>query len=713
MRPHIIAIIFRKEVTEFLRDRVTLFAVVGLPLLLYPLGMLLLGPLLEAKITALQAPPPVSTVAVWGTGAEALIHWLAATNKFYKLELGKGLPASLRREMEAGRWEPPVRTNPPPRELPFALEFSTVIPPGAADVDAPLLRAVREVLGHGLADVVLVVWPEFDEAIQRQDRGRVTVYFDSVLPQSATASSRLATELESFRKHLVRERQHERGLPAGFSVALSADTEDAAPLKRQLWNILGRVLPLLIIALTLFGALAAAADITAGEKERGTMQTLLCAPVKPLEIMTGKFLAVWSISLIVALANLSGLGFTILRLSSVAGIQASPFGTLFAIFALLIPAGCVISAVFLAVAALARDAKDASLFLGIALLLLFAPLASAMLPGMELTILTCFIPLGNLALLTRELMMGGATAGLAALTLLASVTYAALALLFAAKVFAREQILLGGPVSWRWLLRGDAHRPATPTPGFVLMVFAVVVAGFFYASLAVLGQSRSAQVLVPELLILLPAVALSVARRFPMAQTFSLRRPHWRSLVGSVLIGLTAGVVVAGITPRFAQMPGWLTHEMLKVLAPGGQPGSLWVLWLLIAFTPALCEETFFRGLMLSGLRRWGPWAAIGISALCFGLLHGSIYRLWPAFALGLVLGFAVWRSGSLYCGMVIHALNNGLAVTLLWWGGAAEIEKVEAAPWSLALGALVVVGIGLALLTWPKPRAGAELPGT
>ena len=283
-------------------------------------------------------------------------------------------------------------------------------------------------------------------------------------------------------------------------------------------------------------------------------------------------------------------------------------------------------------------------------------------------------------------------------------------LLFAAQVFAREQILLGGPVSWRWLLRGDAHRPATPTPGLVLMVFAMVMAGSFYVGLTVLGRGRLALILVPQILLFLTVAALSLARRYPLRQTFSLRRPHWRSLVGSLLIGLTAGAAVVGLTPRFAQMPGWLDHEIVKLLVPGDQPGPLWALWLLIALTPALCEETFFRGLMLSGLRRWGPWAAIGISALLFGLLHGSIYRLLPTFMLGLVLGYAVWRSGSLYCGILIHALNNGLFATLVWSDRDKYLET-QSVPWSLTLGALAITGLGLALLTGPKSRPESKPP--
>jgi sodium transport system permease protein len=171
------------------------------------------------------------------------------------------------------------------------------------------------------------------------------------------------------------------------------------------------------------------------------------------------------------------------------------------------------------------------------------------------------------------------------------------------------------------------------------------------------------------------------------------------------LIGLTASTAVAGLVLRLAPPPDSMLRELQETLQLGSKPAPLWELWLVVALTPALCEETFFRGLMLSGLRRWGPWTAIGISALLFGLLHCSIYRLLPTFILGLVLGYAVWRSGSLYCSILIHALNNGLIATLVWSNAGKDLN-VQAVPWSLTLGALAVMAIGLALLTGPKLRS-------
>ena len=385
-------------------------------------------------------------------------------------------------------------------------------------------------------------------------------------------------------------------------------------------------------------------------------------------------------------------------------VDVIQFGTLAMIGGLLLPASWTIAALFLAVAALARDAKDAGNFLGATAIVVMLPVGATLMPGAELDAWTCCVPLVNLSLLIRTLMNGPVASHLLFLTLLSSLAYAGLALALAARVFGREQILLGGSFSWRGLLQSDRQRPAVPTPGLVLTWFPLAVVGLFYASLALAEHNVSTILLVTQYgVLLLPVLVLAGVRKYPLAQTFSLHRPHGRSIVGSVLIGLTVSVALAGLVLRVAPPPDSVLSEMQEVMQLGDHPAALWKLWLVLALTPALCEETFFRGLMLSGLRRWGPWAAIGLTALLFGLLHGSIYRLLPTFILGLVLGYVVWRSGSLYCSLLIHALNNGLIATLVWSskGQALDIPSV---PWSLTLGALVVTGLGVALITGPKP---------
>ena len=139
-----------------------------------------------------------------------------------------------------------------------------------------------------------------------------------------------------------------------------------------------------------------------------------------------------------------------------------------------------------------------------------------------------------------------------------------------------------------------------------------------------------------------------------------------QAVAGAILIGISAWGVTAGIVTRIFPPPETFTKALEKVLSFEGQNLPLWAVWLLLGVTPAVCEELFFRGLVMAGFRRMGLWPALIFSSLLFAVAHSSIYRLLPTFVLGMILGYCTWQSRSMFTGMIIHAINNSLLVTLL-----------------------------------------------
>jgi sodium transport system permease protein len=186
---------------------------------------------------------------------------------------------------------------------------------------------------------------------------------------------------------------------------------------------------------------------------------------------------------------------------------------------------------------------------------------------------------------------------------------------------------------------------------------------------------------------------------FALRPTFALRLPPLRGALAALLIGPSAGIVVLLLVHTLAPVPERFAKALEGALLLDGQP--LWVLLLALAVTPALCEELLFRGLVFSGLRRLGPIAAVVLSALLFAFAHASIYRLVPTFALGALLGYARLKSGSIVPGMIIHAINNGLAMVLLveqptWAGPLLEEQRPSV---TLTLIALAMCGTAVLLL--------------
>jgi sodium transport system permease protein len=114
----------------------------------------------------------------------------------------------------------------------------------------------------------------------------------------------------------------------------------------------------------------------------------------------------------------------------------------------------------------------------------------------------------------------------------------------------------------------------------------------------------------------------------------------------------------------------------------------------------------------MSGFRRLGKWPAILLAAFLFALAHASIYRLLPTLWLGIVFGYAVWKTRSVVCGMVAHTLNNALMVTIVRSPALAEAAGAKGAtvlPWSLTLGGAVLTVAALALLASIKEPEHAQ----
>ncbi len=691
MRLAILWIILRKELVEALRDRKTIFRMVVLPVLIYPLLVIGLTKFQGADSEAREARS--SKIALWGEPTPALLEALGAAGKM-GVEPWAGAPPEVKADLEAGKLTAPLEehdeTDGEGRRK--HREEDKIEPP----VDA-VKEAARLAIESRSADAVLVLWPGFAKSVERDDRGTASIYFDSVRADSAKARERLGDALSAHRRKLVEKRLSAHALPDGFATAISVKSKNVAPPRREVGQILGGVMPFLLVGMSLLGALYPAIDLTAGEKERGTMQTLLCAPIRPLEIILGKFMAVWISSLLMALANLVSLSATLARV--IPGELHVPPSVYVLTLVMLAPVTFLVSAVFLSLAVFAKDFKDAQNLLTPVFLPIYMVTGVSMVPSIELDAWTSLVPVVNIALLIKAAFLGDMRIDLAFLAIGSAALYAALALVGAARVFEREQILLGSGGSLRQLFSFQRVKGARPTPGFALAAASGIFVLMFYAGLSLARFSKMVALLGTQLgLMLLPTLALAFAFGFPVRETFAFKLPKLRAFPGAILLGLTSSTVVVGLLVRLIPVPEQFTKQLGDSLLLDGQP--LWVLLLCLAVCPAICEELLFRGLVFDGLRKLGPWGAVFVSSLLFAVAHASIYRLAPTFALGMVMGYARLKSGSIVPGMLIHAISNGLVIALLktrpaWATGLLD----DNVPLLIIGGAAVAWLAGLALL--------------
>lgn len=222
-----------------------------------------------------------------------------------------------------------------------------------------------------------------------------------------------------------------------------------------------------------------------------------------------------------------------------------------------------------------------------------------------------------------------------------------------------------------WSGKGVRERPV-PRPRMALVFVALVAVLFFYGGVQLQVRFGEAGLLAAEwILLFLPAILVVALTGSDPQRTLSLRLPTTLGLAGGIV--LVAGAVplvwVIGWLQTFVLPVPWELLEGLEDLVTAETPSRLLWLLLVLAFTPAVCEEIVFRGVLLGGTSTLGPSRMIVVNGLVFGAFHLSfdtVIRFLPTASLGMVIAWAVWRTGSIWVGMLMHFMNNATVVVLV-----------------------------------------------
>jgi sodium transport system permease protein len=703
MRWSIIRLIWKRDLLDQLRDRRTVLMIAVLPLLLYPLagfGLVSLaggfgpGKQVVGVYGADQLPPyapeaAASWVALAPSAGPAAAAPLAEPRLAFPPLLAPVEGTNRFRLLPAYAGE----DAPGPRLEFRALEADPdeAGAPGRGDVGA-LLAWRPKPLADREVDAVAVVPPGFGGRLA--EGGRQTVY---VLTRddeaSRAAGAHLAAALARWNNAVKEIRLARNGLPPDFDDPF--DVTDPALAKpsaqraaEDLFALLVRVFPFVMVMWSLAGALYPAVDLCAGEKERGTMETLLISPATREEIVYGKFLTIWVFSAGTALLNLLSMGFTAWVLGQ--GLHnlptpAFPPVALAWCVLLVLPLSAFYSAVGLAVGAYARSSKEGQYYL-MPLFLLTMPLIFITLaPGVELNPFYCMVPVTGVALLLQQLISPERAEGVPWLyflpVLAPMVVYSWLALRWAVGQFRREEVLFREAERLDlglWLRRLLREKEPLPTAGQALFCFAVVLAlrwlSFGLGDQLSIGAAQLAFTAAPPLFM---ALLLTTRPR----QGLALRAPPaWSWPAALCLAVLTVPPLFELVQTVRDQVPSLgkvieqynpLTGAEIQAAAAAGPPSFLQrVEYLLVlALLPAVCKELAFRGFILSGLsRRFPPWAAVILSAFLFALFQMNVFQFAPHFVFGVVLGLLVVRTGSVAPAMVLHFAFRALVLGPVIW---------------------------------------------
>src|SRR5712692_3036821 len=395
-----IGIVYRKEMVDSLRDRRTVISMVVVPILLMPLMTLgMAGISIRMMNKAKEEVPRVMIL-----GGEDSPRVTAALQKLST-----------------------VQFVPPTSDY-------------AAQISNKQIRAAVHIPAG------------FDAALDRGETARIEIDVYAGEIKSEFGAARLQAFFQEYRQRTLEQRLEKRNLPASFIHPFDVVTQNVAPPEKVSAAVLGGLIPYLVILLCLTGAMYPAMDLTAGEKERGTMETLLCSPVSRTHLVLGKFLMVLTASIATAVLSISSMAFSfgvgkrmllgMARGAADAALQISITAkSVFFVFVMVLPIAVLFSAALLAIALVAKSFKEAQSYISPLMIIVVLPAVAALLPGVELNAALALVPVLNTSLISKEIVAGTYHWKYVALIFASSCVYAAAALAIAVRLFQREDML--------------------------------------------------------------------------------------------------------------------------------------------------------------------------------------------------------------------------------------------------------------------------------
>ncbi len=649
----ILATLFRTELRMVLRDRRIIVAAILLPLLILPL--MFFGSNWSMKQRERKVQSMAGSYAVTGSRAaevrellsraheralakgqtNGLFEEITVTNAVAALNAGEiqviveGLNAQEAREKEAA--------NKPP----------TASSKAAQKPDRSGDKVRRDEKHLPLVDSLVI------RLTGRNDRD-----------DSTGTIARLRTALEETRLAARRELLKAANFPVPLEELGTIKQVDLASQGQVAGLALGRMMTLLLLLFVLTGGTVVATDLLAGEKERGTLETLLTTGAGRLEIVLAKHLTVLTVGMLIAFIQSANLlvyiGFKLVPVPGSLAAAVSPW-TAALLLALFLPVAALAASVLLLVSGKARTYKEAQLLFFPVFLIGLAPALAPLMPGLTLKSAIALAPVAGIAVAIKEILIGHFDWAMITVTWFATALPAVWLTRISVRFLSAEHLITaadpdvaqlgGGPAMfqqhvWRW--------------------FAVM-----WALLLMLGNYLEKADLRLQLFVNLVGIFLGASTlmlrfyRLNPREALALRLPRPAVWLGT-LIAVPGGIISAVGLFQLASLVFPVPSRLLEAFNQSVLPDTIpfWQLLFFLSLMPGVLEEIAFRGMLLHGLRnRMHPALLALVVGMVFGLFHGTLFRFAPTACLGVMLAAVVLLTGSILPAMLWHCLNNALGV--------------------------------------------------
>ncbi|HMP79699.1 MAG TPA: ABC transporter permease subunit/CPBP intramembrane protease [Pirellulaceae bacterium] len=671
----------QKELRETLRDRRTLLTLILMPLLVYPL--LSLG--FRSFLVSSTWTTPDDDWIRYRIGVQSDLgdqQFLALCQQIEVMTVG--IQPRAHRDESTDQQDYPMAQPSRRLEAPFSQHRWLELKRGR--------QAAQVLMEQGELDLFVELNQTGEDA---ETSWSWELTFDPSVPISRNAARLVREHLELANRLALQQRIGQLEGDQSLPLDVVSHPVDLKLVAGQGPN-LAAIIPLVLVLMTITGAVYPAIDLTAGERERGTLETLVAAPIPRMTILIAKMTAVLTVSVLTAVLNLGGMLGTIWAFGlerMLLGPDGLTIGMAVQVLGLLLLFAVFFSAVMLVITSFARSFKEAQAYLVPLILLSLGPGLLTLTPGMELTGPWAVVPMMNILLLARDVLQGQFDWVPATVAVVSTAIYAAVAVALAASLFGSDSILYGGQASWIEMFSRpaiDRELPSHQTALFCLLLL-------FPLNFVLIGVLSRIETSIETRLIwmagftaiaffVVPAL-LAAHQRIKWRTGFGLRVPNPWVAVCAVVLGISLWPLVMSILTGWQHVLSWLL---------GDDAASDWaqrlvefsrghverfreapILLIAVAFSlvPALCEEWFFRGMLLRSLLGAGrPMIAIVFSAVAFGAFHtlsGGIAmfdRFLTTTLVGLVLGWIAYRTNSIVPGILLHAVHNACVFGLAYF---------------------------------------------
>jgi len=496
---------------------------------------------------------------------------------------------------------------------------------------------------------------------------KATIGFRVDSSRSRSARDAVKEVLKRRKAALLDERFVNAGIAVAPDEVVTIAVEDHTTEAARAAGPFGVALPGLILLGLAMAATYTAVDLVTGEKERGTIETLLTSRADRRSVLLAKFGIVCGSAIVsgwVALASIWAVQLAgYLNLPTLLGADGHtevPASALLLMGGAVVLLGFQMAGLAIVLATYAPDYKTASMISGPAMMFALTPSGIGAFPGIELNAGMALVPVANVALAFKDLLVGELGVGMLIWVAAASAAHGAVAIYGAWLLLGREEALIGSASGSERRTLGYYGRDAA-----ILFVTAVLCMWFF-GQLAQSTDPVWGMVFTQVVLFGGLAIAGVAYLGLPWRRTLSLGAPSRRNLALAVVGGVLAPG--AGTTAMWLQSPLIPVPTALAESMGAALIGDHHLLTILVSFAllPAVFEELLFRGTLLGLVRNsLSTTSQVLVIALLFGMMHLSVIRLFPTGAFGLLATIAVIRSGSLWTAVVMHALNNGILLTI------------------------------------------------